>query len=131
MLVLDYLISNEDRHYRNFGLIRNVNTLKFERVAPIFDSGYSMFCQKIDALIGKDENSLPFSNKHSKQIKYANLSNYDFLKLDRIAEFAYKLYSKDKFMEAISIKRKDKLKENLESKLEKLKLLRDIGKVDK
>ncbi|WP_243343840.1 hypothetical protein [Anaerococcus sp. AGMB09787] len=90
-----------------------------------------MFCQKTDDLIGKDEKSLPFSNKHSKQIKYVDLSNYDFSKLDGIGKFAYKLYSKDKLMEAISIKRKDKLKENLESKLEKLKLLRDIGKVDK
>jgi len=28
MLVLDYIISNEDRHYNNFGFIRNADTLE-------------------------------------------------------------------------------------------------------
>ena len=31
MFILDYLIMNEDRHLRNFGAIRNVETLKYEK----------------------------------------------------------------------------------------------------
>lgn len=37
MFMLDYLMLNEDRHLNNFGVIRNVNTLKWLDIAPIFD----------------------------------------------------------------------------------------------
>ena len=42
MLILDYLIMNEDRHLNNFGIIRDVNTLKWLDVAPIYDNGQSL-----------------------------------------------------------------------------------------
>lgn len=45
MFILDYLMLNEDRHLNNFGIIRNVNTLKWMDVAPIFDSGQSLNIQ--------------------------------------------------------------------------------------
>ena len=38
MIVCDDIIANSDRHYRNFGVVRNVETLAC-RPAPIFDSG--------------------------------------------------------------------------------------------
>ena len=42
MFILDFLIMNEDRHLNNFGIIRDVNTLKWISVAPIFDNGQSL-----------------------------------------------------------------------------------------
>lgn len=48
MFILDYLMSNEDRHLNNFGIIRNVNTLKWVDVAPIFDNGQSLNIQYYD-----------------------------------------------------------------------------------
>ena len=42
IFILDYLILNEDRHLNNFGIIRDVNTLKWIDVAPIFDNGQSL-----------------------------------------------------------------------------------------
>ena len=42
MVLLDYLLVNEDRHFNNFGIIRDANTLKWLDVAPIFDSGESL-----------------------------------------------------------------------------------------
>lgn len=42
MFILDFLILNEDRHLNNFGIIRDVNTLKWIDVAPIFDNGQSL-----------------------------------------------------------------------------------------
>lgn len=49
MFLVDYILMNTDRHMKNFGVIRNVNTLKWERTAPIFDTGQSMQCDKIVA----------------------------------------------------------------------------------
>lgn len=42
MFILDFLILNEDRHLNNFGIIRDVNTLEWIDVAPIFDNGQSL-----------------------------------------------------------------------------------------
>ena len=42
MVLLDYLLVNEDRHFNNFGIIRDADTLKWLDVAPIFDSGESL-----------------------------------------------------------------------------------------
>lgn len=42
MFLLDCILMNEDRHVRNFGVIRNVETLQWLKVAPIFDTGFSM-----------------------------------------------------------------------------------------
>ena len=42
MFILDYLMLNEDRHLNNFGIIRDVNTLEWLDVAPIFDNGQSL-----------------------------------------------------------------------------------------
>lgn len=39
----DFLLTNEDRHLNNFGILRNPETLKFLSMAPIFDTGNSMF----------------------------------------------------------------------------------------
>lgn len=40
--ITDFIITNIDRHYSNFGALRNVDTLEFVKPAPIFDSGNSM-----------------------------------------------------------------------------------------
>ena len=42
MFMLDYIVLNEDRHLNNFGIIRDVNTLKWVSVCPIFDTGRCM-----------------------------------------------------------------------------------------
>ncbi|NHM15964.1 excisionase [Eggerthellaceae bacterium zg-887] len=39
MFAADFVLANRDRHYRNFGVIRNVETLEVVRLAPVFDSG--------------------------------------------------------------------------------------------
>ncbi|MDR0831479.1 MAG: HipA domain-containing protein [Bacillales bacterium] len=72
MLVLDFIIANIDRHYNNFGLIRNANTLEWLSVAPIYDSGTSMWCREMTEAISTHNDKLeskPFRNKHVKQIE--------------------------------------------------------------
>lgn len=48
MFILDFLIMNEDRHLNNFGIIRDVNTLKWLDVAPIFDNGMALNIEYYD-----------------------------------------------------------------------------------
>ena len=44
MLVFDALIYNEDRHFGNFGVLRDNHSGKIISPAPIFDNGLSLFC---------------------------------------------------------------------------------------
>ncbi len=39
MFAADFVLANRDRHYRNFGVVRNVETLRVTRLAPVFDTG--------------------------------------------------------------------------------------------
>lgn len=43
MLVFDALIYNEDRHFGNFGVLRDNHTGRIVAPAPIFDNGLSLF----------------------------------------------------------------------------------------
>ena len=38
-ILTDYLLTNIDRHMDNIGVLRDARTLKFIRMAPIFDTG--------------------------------------------------------------------------------------------
>ena len=38
-ILTDYLLTNVDRHMENIGVLRDAKTLKFIRMAPIFDTG--------------------------------------------------------------------------------------------
>lgn len=42
-ILADFVLTNTDRHLNNFGVLRNTKTLDFIGMAPIFDSGNSMF----------------------------------------------------------------------------------------
>ena len=42
MICVDYLAANVDRHYNNFGIMRNPDTLEIIGVAPLFDNGSSL-----------------------------------------------------------------------------------------
>lgn len=44
MLVFDALIYNEDRHFGNFGVLRDNHTGNIIAPAPIFDNGLSLLC---------------------------------------------------------------------------------------
>ena len=44
-ILTDFILTNTDRHLNNFGVLRDTHTLKFVGMAPIFDSGNSMFWQ--------------------------------------------------------------------------------------
>jgi hypothetical protein len=45
MIVCDFILANSDRHWRNFGLIRNIDTLAM-RPAPLFDTGNCLWFGK-------------------------------------------------------------------------------------
>ena len=84
MIVLDYIIANEDRHQNNFGLVRNADTLEWIGAAPIFDSGSSLGYDKLAGQIisGKGVECKPFKRSHEEQLKL--VSSFDWIDFDRL-----------------------------------------------
>ena len=48
MMVFDAIVVNEDRHFNNFGFLRNNSTGELTDVAPIFDNGVSLLTYAMD-----------------------------------------------------------------------------------
>lgn len=84
MIVVDYIIANEDRHLNNFGLVRNATTLEWVGVAPVFDSGSSLGYDKMPAQIlsGKGVECKPFKKKHEEQILL--VSSFDWIDFEAL-----------------------------------------------
>ena len=75
MLILDFIVLNEDRHYGNFGFIRDTNTGEFLRAAPIFDTGSSLFYDSTHCNTTRIE-SKPFSTNFKKQLSLVDCNSY-------------------------------------------------------
>lgn len=68
MLAFDYLICNTDRHYGNFGFLRDVETLDWKGVAPIFDNGTSLWHDTVTHRINRtNQESKPFFKTFEEQ----------------------------------------------------------------
>lgn len=86
MIVLDYLIANEDRHFNNFGVLREAETLKWIGFAPIYDSGSSLGYDKMPAQIrsGQDITCKPFKKHHEEQLKL--VSDFSWIDFERLKD---------------------------------------------
>ena len=84
MIVLDYLIANEDRHLNNFGLLRNSETLEWLGFAPIYDSGSSLGYDKLTPQIrsGRNISCKPFKRTHQDQLRL--VTSFDWLDLSKL-----------------------------------------------
>lgn len=92
LLVFDYLIANTDRYFGNFGAIRNVETLEWIGAAPVFDSGTSLWHNKLTKVIhAYDETeSKPFYAKQSKQMEL--ITNFEWIPFDNLKNMKEDLY---------------------------------------
>ena len=90
MFILDYIIMNEDRHLNNFGIIRDVNTLEWLDVAPIFDNGESLNIIDYtdeEVIINNQGRFFYRIDNFDEMLKYIkNIKRYDLSKLDGVVE---------------------------------------------
>ena len=86
MIVLDYIIANDDRHLNNFGLLRNPETLEWLGMAPIFDSGTSLGYDRTAERIPMDHDVMckPFKNHHDQQLKL--VSSLDWVDFEALSD---------------------------------------------
>lgn len=102
MLVFDYLMANTDRHFGNFGVIRNVDTLEWVGPAPIFDSGTSLWHDKLTKAITSlsEVETKPFYAEASRQMKLvSDLSWIPFEELRNIGDDVREIFVPTEFID--------------------------------
>ena len=126
MFILDYLMLNTDRHLKNFGVIRNVNTLEWVRTTPIFDTGQSMECDKYLDEINFSYGTGKFftnTNKNYEDILKVigkDIVNIDIKRLDGLCDEYHSLLEKYKDKLDMSDKRIEKLVNGLQERIRRL-----------
>lgn len=122
MLVVDYLIANDDHHHNNFGAVRNAETLEWIGMAPIFDCGNSMWYNQPTSKINTenaDTASRTFKNSHAEQIKLVTTFDWlDHEKLNVLEAICNEVFATNPFMDDF---RKEKLCKALAVRVEELK----------
>lgn len=83
-------IPSTDRHMKNYGVIRNIKTLKWERVTPIFDTGNSLQTDQVIYDVNFYNSPYKFFPSHTMTIKdllkYIQIEKYDLNKLDGLVD---------------------------------------------
>lgn len=127
MIVLDYLIANEDRHQNNFGLLRNADTLEWLGAAPIFDSGSSLGYDKLTPQIFSDRavECKPFKKTHAEQLKL--VTSFDWIDFDRLKGLEHEIRTVlDQAGEYVDESRKTAIVSAFSSRLGQLMVLAQV-----
>jgi hypothetical protein len=105
MMFIDFLICNVDRHLKNYGLIRNAETLRYVNVIPVFDNGNSLWHES--NINYNDDIALNFEHSHTKNIKLIkDFTWLDTNKLKYIREISWNVL---KDYHTLDNERKEKL----------------------
>ena len=110
MIVLDYIIANEDRHFNNFGVLREAETLQWIGFAPIYDSGSSLGYDKTPMQIRSEKDIVckPFKNHYAEQLKLVtdfSWINFERLEdVDRLIESVLTAEGTEDYMDEVRIR---------------------------
>jgi hypothetical protein len=99
MIAVDFLIANADRHWNNFGIIRDVESLEWPDTAPLFDNGNSLWVNT-----SWDEGIKP----RDVYLKSRSFCNYHIEQLALVKDFSWLDLSKlkgigDEFSEILQV----------------------------
>ena len=109
MLAVDFLLANTDRHFRNFGALRDPDTLQWIGMAPVFDSGTSLWKLDQTNFIAQDryDQCRPFAQRHTQQLALLDPADVVCLpwhKLQELPALVEKILSQSDYVEPERIK---------------------------
>ena len=110
MLLFDAICINPDRHFGNFGLLRNNKTGEFTDFAPIFDNGESLLAKSMPNIFDDFEEFKKYIEKNELNISYYGVS-YDEI----VKRFCNKTH-KDKLRRLLNFKFDKDINYNLPAK---------------
>ncbi len=127
MLAVDYIMCNYDRHYGNFGFIRDVENYKVISVAPIFDTGSSLWNKSTLYNIGKTFEAKAFCPTHDENAEL--ITNYDLLDLGRLRDIDDLVKSVLQDNINLPVNRIDAIAKAVKMQVDKLQKIKDCEKL--
>ncbi|MGN0413035.1 MAG: hypothetical protein ACI4FV_08355 [Lachnospiraceae bacterium] len=128
-IMTDYLLSNTDRHMNNIAVVRNPDTLEILGMAPIYDSGNSMFYnipyEQLDYIRIDEIETHSFIKKEVKLLSY--VKNRKVVDIDK-CEMDFSIYKKDILERHIRIPKLQELYERKVMRLKSFQSGKDIWK---
>ncbi|MCD8021450.1 MAG: HipA domain-containing protein [Lachnospiraceae bacterium] len=120
MITLDYILANEDRHFNNFGALRNAETLEWIGMAPIYDSGSSLGYDKMPVQMRSEKEVVckPFKNHHIEQLKL--VTSFDWLDLSRLSdvgEFITDVFSDENAADYMDLRRITAIRDSVQRRI--------------
>lgn len=128
MIVCDYIIANKDRHFNNFGVIRDVSTLKFIGVAPIFDNGCSLWYDENDMYVGEFFLTKPFEEYEKTQLSL--VKKLEWLDISKLEDFPNEVKTILSMNKLLSKERINKIVDQIKLRIEFVKELKKSREVD-
>ena len=122
MIVFDYIIANEDRHFGNFGLLRDPDTLEWIGTAPMFDNGTSLWHDKLTPHIpAADIICKPFKKTHGEQLSLVSSFEWlDLSALDNIDDDISGIFSDERAKTYIDTDRSEMIASQLRKRIDRL-----------
>ena len=128
MIICDYIIANKDRHFNNFGVIRDVNTLKFIGVAPIFDNGCSLWYDENDMYVGEFFLTKPFEEYEKTQLSL--VKKLEWLNISKLEDFPKEVKNILSMDKLLSKERINKIVGQIKLRIEFVKELKKLREID-
>ena len=105
---------------KNFGAIRNAETLEWIGMAPIYDSGSSLGYDKLAGQIGSEHNITckPFKKYHEEQLKL--VSSFEWIDIEKLANvraFIMETFTEDSASEYIDEARMKAIADTVEKRI--------------
>lgn len=129
-IMTDFILTNTDRHYNNFGFLYDSTKGKFTKMAPVFDTGNALFYQDDYVPTGKyllDIRVVSFLKKEVDLLRYVqNPELVDIEKLEGFAKEAAELLEKYTDMPEMRVKA---IARSIDEKVEFLKQFQQGKKI--
>lgn len=125
-LVVDYLMRNTDRHYNNFGLIRDIETFAV-RPAPIYDTGASLWSGELD-VDGRDWFAKPFYSETGRPSALRQLKlveGWDRFDLNSLTDWPDEVAHELSRMHMFAPERLDSIRGQLAKRIDMIHRVRD------
>lgn len=123
MILTDFILTNTDRHLNNFGFIYDPRQHRLSGMAPLFDTGNSLFYDYDVIPHGRNLLDIPvnsFSKREADQLHY--VKSDAGVKLERLAHFPEEAEALLKEYTDMTEKRAAEMARTIEEKIEYLNL---------
>ena len=129
-ILTDFILSNTDRHFNNFGFLYNSEKHKFVSMAPIFDTGNALFYNREIVPCGVNLLDIPVSSFSDQEVKMLKLVvNKQLVDVHKLEGYALEVEELLRKYTDMPSERAEKIANTVEQKINYLKQFQEGKKI--